>query len=477
MIHAKMYINGTWIGNDNTKTVYNPADNTPCGTVPIADTEQVEQALQSARMAFMDFSKWSPVRRSKLLSKIGKIVRNRAKPIGRIMTIEQGKPLYEAIGEIHKLADSFDFYGAEATRIHGEIIASEDTDIYSFVSREPIGVVAAITPWNYPAELIGWKVCAGLAAGCTIVIKPPTLTPLCPIAIMECIHDAGVPAGVVNLVTGGGSTVGQYLIEHPLVDKIAFTGSSATGLHIQQSLQDIKRVSLELGGNCPMAVTKSADLDSAVAGAVRRSFRNCGQICIAINRIYVHHSIYKEFLEKFANATRKLVVDNGLTNPSADMGAICSAEVLEKTKSHMQDAISKGANLVAGGNVPTGEQYKNGMFFRPTIVADCTHDMHIMREETFGPIVGVMCYQDDRMCVDLMNDTPYGLASYVYSQDIHQIKQFSRQLHYGNVAINTVDAGIINAPYGGWKQSGIGVEHGRAGMLEYFNYKHTRIKI
>ena len=473
----RMYINGEWLDGRDTTAVYNPATGEHCGTVPKGGTDDTDKAIKSAHQAFDDYAQWAPARRAKLLIKLANIVRERASELGRIMTMEQGKPVNEATGEIQKLADAFDFYGAEATRVHGEIIPNEDTSTNSYVHREPVGVVGAITPWNYPAELIGWKLAAALAAGCTIVIKPPELTPLCALKIMECVHDAGVPAGVVNMVTGKGSVVGQHMIESPLVDKIAFTGSSETGLRIQQSLKDIKHLSLELGGNCPMMVSQHADIDHAVAGAVRRSFRNCGQICIAINRIYVHRSVYDDFIKKFTVATDALVVDNGLENPSADMGAICSEDVLHKTQNHMQDALDKGAKLVAGGHVPKGEKFKNGMFFRPTIVADCNHTMDVMTKETFGPLVGVMPYDEVQQCVDLMNDTPYGLASYLFSENMNEIHTVSKKLRYGNVAVNTVDAGVMNAPYGGWKQSGIGVEHAREGMLEYLNYKHVRIKV
>ncbi len=478
-IEAYMYINGDWVGTENRQItpVTNPATGEVCGTVPNATIADVDMALHAARTAFQVYSQWSPHQRAKLLCNIADRIRSRCTDLAMVMTLEQGKPLNEAVGEIEKLADTFDFYGAEAPRIHGEIIPNADTRIHSFVQREPIGVVGAITPWNYPAELIGWKLAAALAAGCSIVIKPPALTPLCPFKIVGCVDDAGTPAGLVNMVMGKGSVVGQHLVESPLVDKIAFTGSSATGLGIQQSLQQVKRISLELGGNCPMVVTQHAHIADAVKGAVRRAFRNCGQICIAINRIYVHRSVHDDFITQLAAATEALVVDNGMDNPAADMGAICSDEVLHKTQTHLQDALTKGAVLVAGGHAPQGKKFASGMFFRPTVVTDCNHSMSVMVEETFGPLVGVMAYDHTQQCIDHMNDTPYGLASYVFSTDMAEIKTISNGLHYGNVAVNTVDAGIINAPYGGWKQSGIGVEHARQGMLEYLNYKHIRVKI
>ncbi len=477
IIHEKMYIDGQWVEGQGQKIqVFNPARSELIGDVPYALPEEVEKALKSAKRAFPEWSGLPPIQRANFLKKIATLLAERSHQIGRLMTSEQGKPVNEAVAEIQKLADTFTFYAEEATRVSGEIIANDSNDFQSLVVKEPIGVVAAISPWNYPAELIGWKVAAALAAGCTIVVKPPELTPLSPLAIIGCLHEANLPAGVVNMITGPGSSVGQAMVESPLVDKIAFTGSSQVGLRIQQSATDIKRMSLELGGSCPMVVTTSANLDDAVKGAVRRSFRNCGQICIAINRIYVACDIYQTFLQKLATATDALVVDDGLDNPSADLGAICSQEVLDKTLQHLQDGLDKGANLVCGGSPPHGEKFKKGRFFRPTVLADCNHSMKVMTEETFGPLVGVSKYENLEEAVKMANDSPFGLAAYAYTKNLDEMRFLTQHLHCGNVAVNTVDAGIINAPYGGWKQSGVGVEHGREGLLEYLNLKHIRIR-
>jgi succinate-semialdehyde dehydrogenase/glutarate-semialdehyde dehydrogenase len=246
-------------------------------------------------------------------------------------------------------------------------------------------------------------------------------------------------------------------------------------LHIQQSCPQVKRLSLELGGNCPLIVTASADIAAAVKGAARRSFRNCGQICIAINRIYVHRSVYDDFVVRLGSAADALIVQNGLENPAADLGPMASAEPLAKTKEHLADALQKGARLVAGGKAPEGPGYDKGHFFRPTVVADCTHAMMVMTEETFGPLVGVAPFDDLAEAVALANDTPYGLAAYVFARDLVEVQTLSQYLDYGNVAINNVDPGLMNAPYGGRKQSGIGYEHGREGLLEFFNFKHVRL--
>jgi succinate-semialdehyde dehydrogenase/glutarate-semialdehyde dehydrogenase len=409
------------------------------------------------------------------MHRLGDAIAADALGMARLMTAEQGKPVNEAKGEILKLAEACHFYAEEATRVLGEVVPNDAPGFQSLVVREPIGVVGAITPWNYPAELVGWKLCAGLAAGCTIVVKPAELTPFTALAIADKAAAAGVPAGVVNVLTGKGSVVGQALVEHPQVDKIAFTGSSAVGLHIQQTCPRIKRLSLELGGNCPMIVTGTADLDAAVTGAARRSFRNCGQICIAINRIYAARPLYEEFVARLGAAAEALTVANGLEVPDADLGAMASEEPLAKTRAHLQDALGHGARLVAGGHPPEGPDYARGHFFRPTVLADCTHEMQVMTEETFGPLVGVAPFDTLDEAIRLANDTPYGLAAYAYARDLGEVQRISAGLDYGNVAINNVDAGIMNAPYGGRKQSGVGYEHGRVGLLEYFNFKHVRL--
>lgn len=474
---GKMLINGVLTAADSPSVeVFDPATGEVIGTVGAATSHEIESSVAAARAAFRSWAALPGKARSDHLHALGDAIAADADAMARLMTREQGKPVNEARGEIMKLAEICHFYAEEATRIHGETIPNDSTDFTSTVVREPVGVVGAITPWNYPAELVGWKLCGALAAGCTIIIKPAEITPFTALAIGAKCIEAGIPAGVVNVITGPGSVVGQALVEHQGIDKIAFTGSSAVGLRIQQSATSVKPMSLELGGNCPLIVTASADIDAAVKGAARRSFRNCGQICIAINRIYVARPVYDEFVTKLARAADALSVANGIENPSADLGAMASAEPLDKTRKHLDNATAKGARLLAGGAAPEGKQFAKGHFFRPTVLADCTHEMQIMTEETFGPIVGVAPFDTLSEAVDMANDTPYGLASYVFAKDADEIRYLSQRLDYGNVAVNNVDAGIINAPYGGRKQSGVGYEHGREGMLEYMNFKHIRVR-
>lgn len=474
---GKHFIDGAFrSGAGGLIDVENPATGDVVGRIAAGTEAEVDAAVRAARRAFKDWARLPARTRAEALHRLGDLIGADADAMARTMTLEQGKPLNEARGEILKLAEACHFYAEEAVRVHGEIVPNDQNGYQSLVVREPIGVVGAITPWNYPAELIGWKLCASLAAGCTIVIKPAELTPFTGLAIAAKVAEAGIPAGVVNMVTGKGSVVGQALVEHPDVDKIAFTGSSRVGLQIQRSCPKVKRLSLELGGNCPMIVTPSADLAAAVKGAVRRSFRNMGQICIAINRIYVARPVYEAFLSAFGKAAEALRVGNGIDCPDADVGPMASAEPLNKTRAHLEDALAKGARLIAGGSAPEGRDFEKGYFFRPTVVADCTHEMLVMTEETFGPLVGVAVYDDLDEAIRLANDTPYGLASYAYSRDLGEVHRLSAELDYGNVAINNVDAGIMNAPYGGRKQSGVGYEHGREGLLEYFNFKHVRLR-
>lgn len=475
-LDGALFINGEFRkGAGGRLPVENPATGKVIGHLAAATPEEIEEAVAAARRAFPAWAAERPKARANALHRLGDLIAGDALNMARNMTIEQGKPVNEAQGEILKLAEICHFYGEEATRVQGDVVPNDPPGFQSLVVREPVGVVGAITPWNYPAELVGWKLCASLAAGCTLIIKPAELTPYTALAIAEKCLEAGIPAGVVNVLTGKGEQVGQALVEHPQVDKIAFTGSSAVGLHIQQSCPQVKRLSLELGGNGPMVVAACADVAAAVKGAVRRSFRNCGQVCIAINRIYVHRSCYRAFVSKMGVATNGLRLGNGLDDPAADLGAMASVEPLNKTRAHLEDALAKGARLVAGGKAPEGVEYAKGHFFRPTVLADCTHQMRVMTEETFGPLVGLAPFDDIDEVISRANDTPYGLAAYIYARDLAAIHRLSAALDYGNVAINNVDASMMNAPYGGRKQSGVGYEHGREGLLEYFNFKHIRL--
>lgn len=478
MIHEKMFIGGKWVGSKNGDVieVINPATEEIFADVPLADKSDVEDAINAADSAFLSWSRLSPFERGRYLREASELVLKRSKDIARLLTMEQGKPLAEAEGEVIKGANILRYYAEEGERVYGRIIANEEPDVESMVIYQPIGVAAAISPWNYPVELLAWKVGAALAAGCTLVAKLPSETPLSPLAFIKCLADVGLPDGVLNAVTGPGSVIGPVLTSSPVVKKIAFTGSTEVGREVLKGSADtLKKVSLELGGSLPMIVCKDCNLDAAVSGAVRRSFRNMGQICIAINRIYVDREIYDDFLERFAQATKKLVIGNGLTD-KCDLGPMCTLAGVKKTISHIQDAVGKGAKVVCGGKRPDGPKFEKGYFFEPTILRDVNHSMLVMKEETFGPLVGVMPFDTLDEAVELANDTPYGLAAIVFTQDISTAKRLCRDIEAGNVAVNNVDAGVINAPYGGWKDSGFGFEHGPEGLYEYLHIKHIRIR-
>jgi succinate-semialdehyde dehydrogenase / glutarate-semialdehyde dehydrogenase len=467
-----LLVGGRWVLPEGKATidVLNPATEELVGRVGEASAEQVEAALEAARAAQSGWAALPPPARAWHLQRIAEGLAAARHNLATLMTAEQGKPLTESLGEVDKAAETFVFYAEEAKRWPGEIIANDDPAYQSLVLYEPVGVVTAITPWNYPLELITWKVAAALAAGCTIVVKPPELTPLAALAYARCLSDAGLPPGVLNMITGPGPSVGRALVQSPIPAKIAFTGSTATGLAIMQGLRDVKRLALELGGNCPMIVGHGADLDRAVRGAARRAFRNAGQICIAINRIYVVERHYAAFVERLAAAAKTLRLGNGMAG-DVDLGPMASAEGRAKVERHVADALANGARCLAGGRRPDGP----GFFYPPTVLVDCTADMLVMREESFGPVVGVASVPDLDAAIAAANGLDGGLAAYLDSDDLGEVHHALRRLDFGNVAVNHVDAGIIQAPYGGRKQSGFGVEHGRAGMLDYLQQKHVRL--
>ena len=478
MIKSLMFIGGQWVeaeGKDKL-AVINPVFGEVFAEVPKAHKEDVEKAISAADAAFEKWASLSPFKRGAYLRKASNIVMSRIDEIAKLMTQEQGKPYKEAAGEVEKGAKILRYYAEEGERIYGRIVANEEVDIESRVIYQPIGVASAISPWNYPIELLAWKLGGALASGCTVIAKLPSETPLSPLAFIKCIQDAGVPPGVVNALTGSGSEIGPILFNSKAVKKIAFTGSTETGrIVLQGCVGTLKKVSLELGGSLPMVVCKDCKLDVAVAGAVRRSFRNMGQICIAINRIYVDEAIYEDFLKKFIEETRKLTIGDGLKE-DCDLGPMCTHRGIEVTVKHINDAVFKGAKIAYGGKKPVGEKYEKGYFFEPTILRDVNHDMLVMQEETFGPVVGVMPFKTIDEAIELANDTVYGLASIVFTETLSLANYLALKIKAGNIAVNNVDAGVIYAPYGGWKDSGFGHEHGPEGLYEYLLIKHIRIR-
>ncbi|MBS4208213.1 NAD-dependent succinate-semialdehyde dehydrogenase [Bacillus sp. FJAT-50079] len=479
MIQERILIGGEWTHSSDGMTfdVLNPATGEKIATVPKSTARDVERAVAAADDAFKSWSALTPFQRGEILRKASLNVLKNAEDIARLMSKEQGKSFQEAFGEVKKGAEILRYYAEEGERIYGRIIPNAEENMESRVIYQPIGVAAAISPWNYPIELLAWKVGAALASGCTIVCKLPSETPLSPSAFVKCMIDAGVYPGVINTLTGSGSAIGPILLNNPLVKKVAFTGSTEVGKNVlMESAKTLKKASLELGGSLPMIVCADSDLEEAVKGAVRRSFRNMGQICIAINRIYVDRSIYSQFIERFAAETKKLKINDGVSE-EYDLGPMCTQKGLQTTIKHVEDAVNKGAKIVAGGKRPEGEMYKKGHFYCPTVISDVNHDMLIMQEETFGPAVGVMPYDTIEEAITLANDTSYGLAAIVYTNNLRLSDKLSKEINAGNVAINNVDAGVINAPYGGWSDSGFGHEHGPEGLYEYLQIKHIRMRM
>ncbi len=475
----KMLIDGERVDSRNRIEVEDPAKAETFDDVPAACDSDIEAAILAADRANPAWARMSAESRGEILVQAASLAVQRAEDIARLMTREQGKPLNEARGEVLKGAEILRYYAEEGKRIYGRIVPCSGSDVSttSFITYEPVGVSVGISPWNYPIELVAWKVGAALAAGCAIVAKPPSLTPLSPLAFIGCLADAGTPHGVVNVVFGSGSQAGPLLIRHPLVKKVAFTGSTEVGRQVmRQCAESMKKVSLELGGQCPLIVSNACRLADAVKGAVRRSFRNMGQICIAINRIYVQEGVYREFLDAFVSGAAGLTIANGLEKPDADLGPMANRAGREKTMRHVADALGKGAHVAFGGHVPEGKAFQKGYFYLPTILTDVTHTMLVMSEETFGPVVGVMPYRSLDEAIQWANSTPYGLAAYAYTEDLGEADELCSGLHAGNVAINNPDAGVINAPYGGFKESGSGYEHGPEGLAQYLVAKHVRVR-
>ena len=474
----KLFIDGQWKEASDKKylDVIDPRLGKAFAQVSSASSDDVDAAVDAAHRAFKIWSRTNVFKRSAMLREASCIVEQNKEEIGLLMSREQGKPALEAIGEVKKGADILRYYAEEAERVYGRIIANDEADTFSTVIYQPIGPCAAISPWNYPIELLAWKIGAAVASGCTLVCKLPVETPLSPLLFIKYITEAGLPNGVVNALVGPGVEIGPCLLKNPKIRKVAFTGSTAVGkVVLADCIDSLRKSSMELGGNLPMLVFKDCDLDAAVAGAVRRSFRNMGQICIAINRIYVEKDIYQEFLDKFKTETEKLTIGNGL-DEKVDLGPMCKEQGIVTIKEHISDALSKGARLITGGDAPIIPGFEKGYWFKPTILADAGHNMKIMTQETFGPAVGVMPFAGLDEALSLANDCIYGLAAIVYTQNLTTAKICAAELETGNVAINNVDAGVINAPYGGWKQSGFGHEHGPEGLYEYLNVKHVRIR-
>lgn len=467
LLQTSAYINGRWIDKQNTFTVTNPYDNSTLAEVADCDRNDTKIAIESAHEAFKSWSKKSAGYRSKILKKWHQLQIENEAELGKLLTLEQGKPLAEAIGEIRYGASFVEWFAEEARRLYGDVIPAHGRDKRITVIKQPIGVVGAITPWNFPNAMITRKVAPALAAGCTVVIKPSDLTPLSALALAKLAEDAGFPKGVINFITcKNPQEVGDELTTNPLVKKISFTGSTRVGkLLLQKSAEQVKKVSLELGGNAPFIVFDDADLEAAVAGCVASKFRNAGQTCICTNRIFVQENIYDKFVAELSTKISGLKVGNGL-NDGIEIGPMINDSAVKKTEALLAEATANGAKITTGGTK------KDGLLFSPTLISDVKPTMRIAQEEIFGPVAAVYKFKTEAEVLALANDTNYGLAAYFYGRDYAQIWRVAEGLEYGMVGINETAISTTVAPFGGIKESGFGREGSKYGMDDFVNLKY-----
>lgn len=465
------FINGEWTPSRGTELteVRNPATGALLETVPSGNAADADLAIQAAGNAFGLWKKTSVLERVRLQRLAASLMRARATELALSLTLELGRPLAAAKTEIERSAELLEVYAEEALRLCDEMLPSA-TGSRTLVVRQPVGVVIAIAPFNYPITLLTFKLGAALVAGCTVVAKPADDTPITTLKLAALFLEAGFPAGVFNVVTGGAA-LGAALVGHPTPRKVAFTGSSRTGIQIAQlALQTMKRLTLELGGQCPALVLANSDVEKAALAIARHSFSNSGQFCYRVNRVYVHHSIYQYFLERLEQQVLEFKVGDPL-EPGCTMGPLIDARIASVTQDHIADALEHGAKLVSGGERLRGGMFDAGHFYPPTVLADTSHAMKIMTEETFGPVLGVMPFHDLDTAVKLANDSVYGLAAFVFTQDQSLGWQIAEELEAGSVWVNDIGRSSQLAPFGGMKLSGIGREKGRYGLEDYLELK------
>ncbi|MEO0470167.1 MAG: NAD-dependent succinate-semialdehyde dehydrogenase [Bacteroidota bacterium] len=471
LFRNQCFINGQWRDAQNgaTMPVLNPFDGASIGQVPDCGVAECREAIAAAHAAFGSWKQQTAAERSQILRRWYALQIKHLDDLARILTLEQGKPLAEAKGEIRYGASFVEWFAEEAKRAYGDIIPGHGRDKRITVIKQPIGVVAAITPWNFPNAMITRKVAPALAAGCTVVIKPSELTPFSALALAELADQAGFPAGVFNVITTNDApAIGQELTSHPKVKKISFTGSTQVGkILLQQSADTVKKVSLELGGNAPFIVFDDADIDAAVEGAIASKFRNAGQTCVCANRIFAQAGIYDDFVQKLTEAVGNLQMGNGL-QAGVNIGPLIEQKALEFVEKVVGDAKTKGANILTGGK----RQRDHGLLYEPTIITDVNTDMMVFQEEIFGPIAPVFRFETESEVIELANDTPFGLASYFYGRDYARIWRVAEALEYGMVGINTGMISTTVAPFGGIKESGFGREGSKYGMDDYLNLKY-----
>jgi succinate-semialdehyde dehydrogenase/glutarate-semialdehyde dehydrogenase len=469
-----LFIDGDWCepSDGAVETVLDPATGASAGTTALGGPEDLEAAIAAARERGRAWSEATPAERARVLHRAGELIEERLDQTAIQLTREQGKPLPDATKEIRFAADVFRYYGEEARRIWGSLRPSSRPDVKSIVTYSPIGIVGAIVPWNYPVDLYAWKVAPALAAGCAVIAKPPADAPLAIASVVQALADAGLPAGALADLPGGPE-LGRALVSHPEIAAITATASTPTGREIAEAAAPtLKRLSLELGGQTPFIVLDDADIAEAATAAVRRSFSNMGQICIAVNRVLVAEPRRNEFVEAAAERTRALRIGNGLED-GVEYGPVFNQAVVDKTLRHIDDARKRGARIITGGN----RLDRGGLFFAPTVLDAVPSDAAVMTEETFGPVMPIAGATSDTKLLELANALPYGLAAYVYSRDLERAWAFADRIEAGAVGINVNDVTELQAPFGGWKLSGSGRDLGPEALHNFLNTKHIRARV
>lgn len=468
LLKNQCLVDGQWIAAKSGETieVKNPADDSLVGTVPMMAAEEIEPVIEASAKAQAKWAALAAKERSTILRRWFELMLENKEDLAIIMTMEQGKPLAESRGEIGYAASFIEWFAEEGKRVYGDVIPATKANQRLTVLRQPIGVTAAITPWNFPSAMITRKAAPALAAGCSMIVRPANLTPLSALALGELANRAGLPAGVLQIVTGSSSKIGKVLTDSDVVRKLSFTGSTEVGrLLMSQCADTIKKVSLELGGNAPFIVFDDADIDKAVEGAIASKFRNAGQTCVCANRLLVQKGVYDEFARKLAARVEEMKIGNGLEE-GVEVGPMVEAKALDKVEEHINDAVSKGGKLISGG------KRLGGLFMSPAIVTGVTPEMRVAKEETFGPLAPLFPFETEEEAIQMANDTIFGLAAYFYANDYRRIARVAESLEYGMVGHNT---GLISnevAPFGGVKQSGLGREGSKYGIEDYLELKY-----
>ncbi|MDN6616383.1 MAG: NAD-dependent succinate-semialdehyde dehydrogenase [Enterococcus sp.] len=474
-VATRLYINGKWVeGSEGAEPVTNPATGETLAEVHVGGEKEVHAAIEAANKAFPEWTRKSAAERAELMNKMADLVEEDADRLATIMTMEQGKPLTQAKGEIQTNVENLRWNAAEGQRVLGEIVPSPATNQWQ-VRKQAVGVVGAITPWNFPSNMIIRKISPAIAAGCTVILKPSKDTPLSALALMELFDKAGFPEGVVNIVMGDSSTIGQVLSESDDVQKITFTGSTEVGQTLnEQAAPTLKNVSMELGGHAPYIIFPDADIERAVDTLIQTKFINNGQVCTSPNRIFIHKDIKEDVTNRLVEAIKEVTVGNGLDDTT--VGPLINKDGVEKVVEQLKDATDKGAKFLAGGHKLEDGEYANGNFFEPTILDGVTKEMDIFYKETFGPVIPLITFEDEEEVIKDANDTEFGLASYFFATNIHTIDNVSNKLQYGMVGVNDTDISNSATPFGGVKHSGFGRENGTYGVEEYVEVKFVNIR-